>query len=141
MPLQCYEILIETNKIPEAAMFARAYLPSKLDYVIKLWQEKTKDKPFVPTNLADVPGNVPIIDLAIRIEKVLREYYEKEKEDACNYQAAYVRHFQDIAGQVDADEETDLQKPLDLTPSYENNQETDQQDSSHQDENYDEVDN
>ncbi|KAK0167169.1 hypothetical protein PV327_004602 [Microctonus hyperodae] len=37
---QCLEILIKTDRIPEAAFFARAYAPSKISYVVKLWKEK-----------------------------------------------------------------------------------------------------
>lgn len=42
------EILIETNRLPEAAFFARTYLPSQVSRVVKLWKEsiiaKTKNE-------------------------------------------------------------------------------------------------
>lgn len=44
---ECLELLIETNRIPEAAFFARTYLPSQIPRVIKLWREelrKTNEK-------------------------------------------------------------------------------------------------
>lgn len=37
---KCLEILIKTDRVPEAAFFARAYAPSKISYVVKLWKEK-----------------------------------------------------------------------------------------------------
>ena len=112
MPDKWYEILVESERIPEAAMFARAYIPSKLSQAMKLWIEKTKGKPYVPANLTDIPENVPLFDLAVRIESVLSEYYSKEREPAYYYEAAYERHFKEIAGQVDSGEEVELHKPL-----------------------------
>ena len=114
MPDKCYEVLVEADRIPEAAMFARAYIPSKLGHAMRLWLEKTKGKPYVPTSLTDIPDNVPLFDLAVRIETVLSEYYSKEREPAYNYEAAFERHFAEIAGQVDSGEEVDLFKSLAL---------------------------
>jgi coatomer subunit beta' len=36
----CLNILIETNRIPEAAFFARTYLPDKVSYVLNLWRSE-----------------------------------------------------------------------------------------------------
>ncbi|XP_025082598.1 coatomer subunit beta'-like isoform X2 [Pomacea canaliculata] len=36
---QCLEILISTNRLPEAAFFARTYLPSQISRVIGLWRQ------------------------------------------------------------------------------------------------------
>ncbi|RWS08200.1 vesicle coat complex COPI: beta', partial [Dinothrombium tinctorium] len=38
------EILIETNRLPEAAFFARTYLPSQVSRIIKLWKESVVNK-------------------------------------------------------------------------------------------------
>ncbi|KFB46946.1 AGAP004798-PA-like protein [Anopheles sinensis] len=35
---KCLEILIQTNRIPEAAFFARTYLPSKISHVLEIWR-------------------------------------------------------------------------------------------------------
>jgi hypothetical protein len=112
MPSNCYEILIEAGRIPEAAMFARAYLPSKLNHIMKLWTESVKDKPYVPTNLSDINENVSTVDLAIRIESALSEYYSQEKEDASKFNGAYERHFKDISNQVEAGINTELSTPI-----------------------------
>ncbi|XP_043466786.1 coatomer subunit beta' [Leptopilina heterotoma] len=37
---ECLEILIKTDRIPEAAFFARAYAPSKISSIVKIWKEK-----------------------------------------------------------------------------------------------------
>lgn len=34
----CLDILINTNRLPEAAFFARTYIPSKISYVVQLWR-------------------------------------------------------------------------------------------------------
>lgn len=34
----CLEILIKTGRLPEAAFFARTYIPSKISYVVQLWR-------------------------------------------------------------------------------------------------------
>uniref|UniRef100_A0A3Q2YA40 Coatomer subunit beta' n=1 Tax=Hippocampus comes TaxID=109280 RepID=A0A3Q2YA40_HIPCM len=36
---QCLELLIRTNRLPEAAFLARTYLPSQVSRVVKLWRE------------------------------------------------------------------------------------------------------
>lgn len=37
---KCLDILIKTDRIPEAAFFARTYAPSKIPSIVKLWKEK-----------------------------------------------------------------------------------------------------
>lgn len=37
---KCLEILISTDRLPEAAFFARSYLPDQISRVVKLWREK-----------------------------------------------------------------------------------------------------
>ena len=34
----CYSLLLQTNRLPEAAFFARTYLPSKVDETVTLWK-------------------------------------------------------------------------------------------------------
>ncbi|EEB12118.1 Coatomer subunit beta', putative [Pediculus humanus corporis] len=36
---KCLDILITTDRLPEAAFFARTYMPSKISYVVELWRE------------------------------------------------------------------------------------------------------
>uniref|UniRef100_A0A4W4GPG6 Coatomer subunit beta' n=1 Tax=Electrophorus electricus TaxID=8005 RepID=A0A4W4GPG6_ELEEL len=36
---QCLELLIRTNRLPEAAFLARTYLPSQVSRLVKLWRE------------------------------------------------------------------------------------------------------
>ncbi len=39
---ECLQLLIETNRLPEAAFFARTYLPSQVCRVVELWREELK---------------------------------------------------------------------------------------------------
>nr|XP_018896635.1 PREDICTED: coatomer subunit beta' [Bemisia tabaci] len=51
---KCLEILIATDRIPEAAFFARTYLPSQISRVVKLWRESlTKVSAKAGQSLAD----------------------------------------------------------------------------------------
>jgi coatomer subunit beta' len=36
---ECLQLLIESNRIPEAALMARSYLPSKVPEIIALWKK------------------------------------------------------------------------------------------------------
>ncbi|CAF3672143.1 unnamed protein product [Rotaria socialis] len=40
---QCLDILIENQRLPEAAFFSRTYLPSQINRVVGLWREKLKE--------------------------------------------------------------------------------------------------
>ncbi len=37
-------MLIETNRLPEAAFFTRTYLPSQISRVVKLWRDELAKK-------------------------------------------------------------------------------------------------
>ncbi|EFO23897.1 hypothetical protein LOAG_04590 [Loa loa] len=41
---KCLEILISTDRLPEATFFARTYCPSQVDRVVSLWKEKFSRK-------------------------------------------------------------------------------------------------
>lgn len=37
---KCLDILIQTDRLPEAAFFARSYLPDQISYVVGLWRQQ-----------------------------------------------------------------------------------------------------
>lgn len=39
---ECLQLLVDSNRIPEAAFMARAYLPSKVSEIVKLWRNDLK---------------------------------------------------------------------------------------------------
>lgn len=52
------ELLVKTDRLPEAALFARTYCPEKISDIVQLWKSdlKTKQKIKVAESLAD-PAN------------------------------------------------------------------------------------
>ncbi|XP_061422255.1 coatomer subunit beta' isoform X1 [Lethenteron reissneri] len=51
---KCLEVLINTNRLPEAAFLARTYLPSEVSRVVKLWRESlAKSNQKAADSLAD----------------------------------------------------------------------------------------
>nr|XP_061797885.1 coatomer subunit beta'-like isoform X3 [Nerophis lumbriciformis] len=74
---QCLELLIRTNRLPEAAFLARTYLPSQVSRVVKLWREslakvnqKAADSLADPTEYENL---FPGLKEALAAEHFLRE--------------------------------------------------------------------
>jgi len=42
-PNECLDLLIKCNRLPEAAFFARTYVPSKVSEIVALWQNSIRD--------------------------------------------------------------------------------------------------
>ncbi|CAH0558281.1 unnamed protein product [Brassicogethes aeneus] len=40
---KCLDILVSTGRLPEAAFFARSYMPSKISEVVQMWREKLSE--------------------------------------------------------------------------------------------------
>jgi len=74
---KCLEVLISTNRVPEAAFFARTYLPSQISRVVGLWRtqlgkinEKAGQSLADP---ADYPNLFPNYDASLKAEEMLRK--------------------------------------------------------------------
>ncbi|XP_014250764.1 coatomer subunit beta' [Cimex lectularius] len=70
----CLEILINTKRIPEAAFFARTYMPSQVPRVVELWKTLSKDK--TGQSLAgpdQYPNLFPDWNDALKTEQYLKE--------------------------------------------------------------------
>lgn len=39
---ECLQLLIDTDRLPEAAFFARTYKPSEMNRIVELWREELK---------------------------------------------------------------------------------------------------
>ncbi|XP_048337202.1 coatomer subunit beta'-2 [Ziziphus jujuba] len=51
---ECLELLVESNRIPEAALMARSYLPSKVSEIVAIWRKDlNKVNPKAAESLAD----------------------------------------------------------------------------------------
>lgn len=73
----CLELLINTNRLPEAAFFARTYLPSQTSKVVGLWRESlSKVNSKAASSLADpteYENLFPGLGEAFRAEQMLRK--------------------------------------------------------------------
>ena len=73
----CIELLINTNRVPEAAFFARTYAPSEVPRIVQLWREdlKTVNKKAAEA-LADpeeFPNLFPDLEFSLQAEKIFKE--------------------------------------------------------------------
>ena len=48
-------MLVESQRFAEAAIWARAYLPSKLREATKKWQDEVRERGYLPVNLFEIP--------------------------------------------------------------------------------------
>lgn len=91
---KCLDILIKTDRIPEAAFFARTYAPSKISSIVKLWKEKlsaVSEK--AGQSLADpeqYENLFPGYSEGLKVEQFLREE-SKEKIPASAFPTVQVR--------------------------------------------------
>ena len=78
---RCISVLLKSNRIGEAAFFAKAYAPSLLPDIMKKLAENLKEigLPFQPESLQNSKE-----DLAK--EQLLRELYQKERVPATDFE-------------------------------------------------------
>jgi len=73
---ECIELLVKTNRLAEAALFARSYAPSKVSEVVALWKEDLgKVNPKAAAALADpaeYPNLFPELSTSLKAEASLR---------------------------------------------------------------------
>ena len=70
----CADLLIATNRLPEAAFFVRTYLPSRIDEVVELWKKDlAKVSESASEALAAPSSNKNMfadVDIALQVEKM-----------------------------------------------------------------------
>eukprot|EP00899_Mesostigma_viride_P001865 jgi/Mesvir1/1167/Mv17669-RA.1 len=73
----CVDLLVESNRIPEAAFLARTYLPSRVSAVVALWRKDLqKVNAKAAESLADpaeYPNLFPDLDLARKAEEMFKK--------------------------------------------------------------------
>lgn len=79
----CVDLLIATKRLPEAALFVRTYLPSRIDEIVTLWKEdlatvsesaaKALAKP------SENPSLFPDIDIGMQVEKMFLAQRDQSK--------------------------------------------------------------
>merc|ERR1712025_1250868 len=72
---KCLQILLDSNRIPEAAFFARTYLPSEISRIVELWREQlSKVNEKAGQSLADpkdYPNLFPDYQASLQAQEVL----------------------------------------------------------------------
>ncbi len=80
---KCAEILISTNRLPEAALFARTYLPSRIDEIVALWKKDlAKVSETAAQSLASPASNpelFPDMEIGLQVEQMFLAQRESVK--------------------------------------------------------------
>ena len=70
----CADLLISTKRLPEAAFFARTYMPSRIDEIMALWKEDLASISESAANALACPKDNPDrfadMDIALEVEKM-----------------------------------------------------------------------
>ncbi len=70
----CVDILIATNRLPEAAFFSRTYLPSRVDEIVSLWKADLSNISESAAEALISPSSdkasFPDFDVALQVEKM-----------------------------------------------------------------------
>jgi len=77
---KCLELLITTGRLPEAAFFARTYLPSQTSRVSKLWKESVAENhPKLAATLAD-PAEYDNLFPGLKESETTEKYLTQERK-------------------------------------------------------------
>ena len=70
----CADLLVSTKRLPEAAMFVRTYLPSRMDEVVALWKEDLASVSETAAKALATPSEnpdlFPDLDIGIQVEQM-----------------------------------------------------------------------
>lgn len=63
-PNACIDLLLKTNRAPEAAMFARTYAPSRVSLAVAAWKSDliAKGRPKIANTIADPSLNPELFE-------------------------------------------------------------------------------
>jgi len=79
----CADILISTKRLPEAAFFARTYLPSKVDEIVSLWKadlaEVSESAAEALISPAGGKDSFPDFDIALQVENMFLQQRDNSK--------------------------------------------------------------
>jgi coatomer subunit beta' len=90
---QCVDMLLHIGRVPEAALFARTYVPSRIGEVVRIWKKELSNISDVLSQaLADPtehPEGFPNLDIAMNAEQIYQQAFEQSKRcaSASNYPA------------------------------------------------------
>jgi len=74
---ECYELLVRTKRVPEAALFARTFLPSHISSAVALWRkdlEQVSERAAAAlADPAEYPNLFPDLDCALKVEEIFKQ--------------------------------------------------------------------
>lgn len=80
---QCAEILVSQKRLPEAALFARTYLPSKMDDIVDLWKQDLSTVSESAANALACPKSNPELfpdyDIGLQVENMFMSQRDASK--------------------------------------------------------------
>ena len=94
---ECLYILLDSRRFPEASIFARTYIPSKVDEVIDLWNKEIEeeDKNNRTTMKIISPINEENKNSLILTENLFKEFYDGLNDDKNKLNDENIINFQD----------------------------------------------
>jgi len=82
---KCIDLLIKNNNIPQAAMLSRAYYPSKIDEITKIWKQKLQSiSPSAANALGSTqthPDSFSLVDVVEYQQKDEKKENEEDEDD------------------------------------------------------------
>jgi coatomer subunit beta' len=70
----CAELLVSTKRLPEAAMFVRTYLPSRVDAIVDLWKQDLSSLSATAAEALAAPSSnpdhFPDFDIGLQVEQM-----------------------------------------------------------------------
>jgi len=76
----CADTLIKTKRLPEAALFVRTYLPSRIDEVVALWKEDLASVSETAAQALASPGENPDMFPDLDIGKQVEQTFLKQRD-------------------------------------------------------------
>lgn len=115
---QCINILLESQRYPEAAMFAKTYLPSQITKCVELWKDYLKKNNFNLTaqKIADPmdyinDSSFSDLNILLKIEKFQKQIADQKKPVPSHYFEAYKEKLKlDLFNMLKQDPNLDLEK-------------------------------
>ena len=111
----CLDLLIETNRIPEAAFMARTYAPSRVSEIIALWKDDLrKVNKKAAEALADPTGHLELFegfDEALVSEERARAEANQLKDARAYVSSAAVEDLAEAIEEVTVEEQESVEEP------------------------------
>jgi len=96
----CYDLLIQTHRLPEAAFFARTYLPSKVDETVALWKNDLTKVSESAANALACPGENPELFEDFEIARQVETMFLQQRA-ATQGKGLSAKDYNDAKGDLD----------------------------------------